>query len=58
MITPPLDRIYLDMCCFKRPFDDQRQPRSVHGFNSKAVDHPQIRVLDSGRIRVRSRHGC
>jgi hypothetical protein len=22
-----LDRIYLDMCCFKRPFDDQRQPR-------------------------------
>ncbi len=27
MITPPLDGIYLDMCCFKRPFDDQRQPR-------------------------------
>ena len=27
MITPPLDSIYLDMCCFKRPFDDQRQPR-------------------------------
>jgi hypothetical protein len=27
MITPPVDRIYLDMCCFKRPFDDQRQPR-------------------------------
>jgi predicted nucleic acid-binding protein len=22
-----LDRLYLDMCCFKRPFDDQRQPR-------------------------------
>jgi predicted nucleic acid-binding protein len=22
-----LDRIYLDMCCFKRPFDDQRQAR-------------------------------
>lgn len=27
MITASLDRIYLDMCCFKRPFDDQRQPR-------------------------------
>jgi hypothetical protein len=27
MVTPPLDSIYLDMCCFKRPFDDQRQPR-------------------------------
>ena len=23
----PLDCVYLDMCCFKRPFDDQRQPR-------------------------------
>ena len=22
-----LDRLYLDMGCFKRPFDDQRQPR-------------------------------
>lgn len=22
-----MDRLYLDMCCFKRPFDDQRQPR-------------------------------
>ena len=23
----PLDCVYLDMCRFKRPFDDQRQPR-------------------------------
>jgi predicted nucleic acid-binding protein len=22
-----MDRVYLDMCSFKRPFDDQRQPR-------------------------------
>jgi hypothetical protein len=27
MIRPSVDRIYLDLCCFKRPFDDQRQPR-------------------------------
>jgi predicted nucleic acid-binding protein len=24
---PPVDRIYLDLCCLKRPFDDQRQER-------------------------------
>jgi hypothetical protein len=22
-----MDRVYLDMCSLKRPFDDQRQPR-------------------------------
>jgi predicted nucleic acid-binding protein len=26
-MTEPMERVYLDMCSLKRPFDDQRQPR-------------------------------
>jgi predicted nucleic acid-binding protein len=47
MIAPPVDRIYLDMCCFKRPFDDQRQPRI-----RREAEAVSIIIEQAERVRV------
>src|SRR6516164_3932079 len=45
-------RVYLDMCCLKRPFDDQSQPR-IH-LESEAV----LALLGAGSEKVQFLRGA
>jgi hypothetical protein len=57
-------RVYLDMCCLKRPFDDQSQPRihleseavlALLGAATEKVEFLRAPALDLETIRTRLR---
>jgi hypothetical protein len=49
--------LYLDMCCLKRPFDDQSHPRIFHAASAEAAGADALATCDDRLIAAARRAG-